>query len=114
MKEKNQVNHVYIRDVERCYVPALQLKTHQGKATVAVPVFKNEQEIMHCGKQGKQKYEDNQIIDLNEYPNRCLPMQNVDANGRLEDYKDMVSLPFLHEVSRFDFVSMAFDSSFEH
>lgn len=46
----------------------------------------------------KNRYHDNQLVDLKDYPNGVLPMQNVDANGRLDDYKEMVDLPSMSEV----------------
>lgn len=91
-------SHVYVRSEDHGWVPAVQLKSTGNQATVVVPVFKNEQELMSSG--GTKKYSDNQVIDLTQYPNKVLPMQNVDSSGSLEDYKDMVSLPFLHEVRR--------------
>lgn len=96
------INHVYVRDDSNggCWVPALQLLVHNGQAKVTIPDFKNEQEMLQCGKPGgAQRYKNNQFIDLKDYPNYVLPMANVDGNGRLEEYKDMVGLPFLHEVS---------------
>jgi hypothetical protein len=96
-EEEERVSHVYVRSADHSWIPALQLKVLDGdRAKIARPNFKNEQEMMSCGKQ--QKYADNEVIDLNEYPNKTLPMQNVDANGSLEEYKDMVELPFMHEV----------------
>jgi len=102
-KEESPINHVYIQsDDGSGWIPALQLRLlDEGNiASVAVPVFKKgEQDMLQCGKYDKQRFErDNRKIKLSEYPNGVLPMANVDANGRLEDYKDMVELPFLHEV----------------
>lgn len=96
--DEARVSHVYVRDDASCWVPALQLKTVDGKATISMPEFKTEQEMMSCGQKGKVRYHDNQVINLKDYPHGVLPMQNVDSNGRLEEYKDMVELPFLHEV----------------
>lgn len=100
-EEKPKVTPVYIRSADHTWVPALQLKEYNGKATVSVPKFKNgEKDIMNCAKASKAfPYQENQHVDLKDYPNGVLPMQNVDANGNLEDYKDMVDLPFMHEVS---------------
>jgi hypothetical protein len=92
-------NHVYIQDEEHWWIPALQLKNNGSKATVKVPVFKNEQDILHSGGVSKMQYSKNQVIDITMYPNKVLPMQNVNSKGALEDYRDMVALPFLHEVS---------------
>jgi hypothetical protein len=94
---------VYIKSDQHVWVPALQVKTDNltNTATVFVPNCKNEQDMLTLrssnlsGKQNDQKV----LVDLKQYPNNVLPMQNVNANtGNLEDYKDMVNLPFLHEV----------------
>jgi len=98
-EEDEKLSYVYLRSNENSWVPAKQLKVDGDKAKVARAIFKNEQEMLSCAREGKQKYAENEMIDLNEYPNKVLPMQNVDANGNLEDYKDMVELPFMHEVS---------------
>jgi len=52
--------------------------------------------MLQCG--DKHKYTKEETIDLTNYPSKVLPMQNVDASGNLEDYKDMVQLPYMHEV----------------
>jgi hypothetical protein len=97
--DKQKVTPVYLRSAQNVWVPALQLKTHNGKATVAVPKVKSEQDMLHCAKASKTfRYHDNETIDLKEYPNGALPLQNVDCNGNLEDHMDMVDLPFMHEV----------------
>lgn len=97
---KPKITHVFLRDKEHCWVPALQLKTNDGKATVSVPKFKHEKDMLNCAKASKTfRYHDNQVIDLKDYPNGVLPMQNVDSNGNPEDYKDMVDLPFMHEAA---------------
>lgn len=100
-EEAPKVTPVYIRSADHTWVPALQLKSHDGKATVSVPKFASgEKDMLQCLKASKQfPYQaNNQSIDLKEYPNSLLPVQNVDSNGNLEDYKDMVDLPFMHEV----------------
>lgn len=97
-KEEQRISHVYVRDPEHCWVPALQLVVDGDKAKITRPIFKNEQEMMQSSRSVNQRYLDNEMVDLNEYPNKVLPMQNVDSNGALEDYKDMVELPFMHEV----------------
>ena len=107
--EDEKLSYVYLRSNDNSWVPAKQLKVDGDKAKVARAIFKNEQEMLSCAREGKQKYADNELIDLNEYPNKVLPMQNVDVNGNLEDYKDMVELPFMHEVSS-DCSSMALTS----
>lgn len=92
---------VYIQSEEHCWVPALQLKTHDGMAKITVPKFKNEADMMNCAPKSKHfKYHDNQMVSLKDYVGNTLPMQNVDRHGNVEDFKDMVDLPFMHEVSR--------------
>jgi hypothetical protein len=64
-----------------------------------VPKAQDEKDILYCAKPSpKFKYHDNQVIELKDYPDKVLPMQNVDSSGMVEDYKDMADLPFLHEV----------------
>ena len=90
---------VYIRSAEHVWVPALQLKVAKGKANVIVPKVSKQEDLLQCeAPSRKNRYEDNQLIDLNEYQYGALPMQNVDANGRLEDFKEMVDLPSMSEV----------------
>jgi hypothetical protein len=104
------MSHVYIQNEEHSWVPALHLQTNGNKATVSVPVFKNEQDILSSGGVSKMQYSKKQVINLvqyskkqvinlTKYDNMILPMQNVDSKGALEDYRDMVAIPFLHEVS---------------
>jgi hypothetical protein len=93
---KTKITPVYFKSANHIWVPALQLKSASGKAVVSVPKFKDEKDMLQCEPKGK--YHDNQTVDLKEYPNNVLPMQNVDASGNLEEYKDMVDLPFMHEV----------------
>ena len=105
-KKQEKQTHVYVRDEESCWVPALQVHSHGTKAQIVRPIFKTEQQMLQCGARGKQKYTKEEVVDLTSYPNNCLPMQNVDANGNLEDYKDMVELCFMHEVSMTTLVSL--------
>ena len=100
--ERNIATPVYVRsDDNDCWVPALHLKTYNGRATVSIPVFKTEPDMICCEKPpSKQRYHDTKFVDLKEYLDEVLPLQNVDSNGSLEEYKDMVDLPFMHEVSK--------------
>jgi hypothetical protein len=99
--KKDEVTPVYIRSSEHSWIPALQLKVHPcgTKATVAIPKFHDEKGMLHCAKASQTYgYQENQVISLKDYPNNVLPMQNIDCNGCLQDYMDMVDLPFMHEV----------------
>ena len=101
MKENApKLTPVYIRSVEHAWEPAIQVLTDHGRAKIMRPKFKNQQDMLRCQPEGKhQKYHEYEFVNLKDYDNEVLPMQNVDAHGNLEDYKDMVNLPFMHEVS---------------
>lgn len=47
-----------------------------------------------AAKKGEQVY-----ISMKDYPFGVLPLANVDVNGNLVEFADMVKLPYLHEVS---------------
>jgi hypothetical protein len=99
--KKDEVTPVYIRSSEHSWIPALQLKVHPcgTKATAALTKFRDEEGMPHCAKASKKYgYQENQVISLKDYPNNVLPMQNIDCKGCLQDYMDMVDLPFMHEV----------------
>lgn len=97
--EKPNATPVFVRSEDHGWLPAMQLKTFDGKATVSVPKIKDEKDILYCAKPSKKfKYHENKVIALKDYPDNVLPMQNVNSNGLIEDYKDMADLPFLHEV----------------
>jgi hypothetical protein len=89
---------VYLKSAEHGWIPALQLKTYHGKAKVAVPRIVQENDLLHCSDSSQKLRFDNHEIDLADYKDGMLPMQNVDHHGNVEDYKDMVDLPFMHEV----------------
>ena len=98
-KEEPKVTPVYIQSKDSVWVPALQLKSHNGRATVSVPKFKNERDMLNCAKASRTLKYETQVVDLKDYENGVLPMQNVDSNGNVEDYKDMVDLPFMNEAA---------------
>jgi len=77
---------VYIQDKDHGWLPAHVL--HQDDASVQVRVF-NVEESETLGER---------TVSLQEYPSNALPLQNVDASGKLMEMADMVDLPSLHEV----------------
>lgn len=97
----NTATPVYLKSADHGWIPALQLKEVSSgtKARVAIPKFKHENDILTCGKMSKAKLMDTVDIAFKYYDHNVLPVQNVDAHGNLEDYKDMVELPFMHEVT---------------
>jgi hypothetical protein len=96
-KEEKKASNVFIMDKNFAWRPAI-LETQNGdKATVQVPEYKDEQS-MQCdgGRNGKKG--ESITVDLKHYPHQVLPLQNVDGNGNLLEFADMVKLPYLHEV----------------
>ena len=95
-----QSSNVYVKDEQWGWVPGVQRGVDKNKATVDVWTYPSEQAVA-CdnGKGAKGKFETRQI-NLKDYENECLPLQNVDNNGNLLEVADMVKLPYLHEVCR--------------
>ncbi|GKY95842.1 hypothetical protein MPSEU_000544800 [Mayamaea pseudoterrestris] len=97
MSDGNKKTFVYIKDPEFAWIPATLLKTEGDKAHVSVPQYKDEQSISSDGGRAATK-EVQDIVNLKDYPHKVLPLQNVDANGNLLVFPDMVKLPYLHEA----------------
>lgn len=76
-------NYVYVHSKEHKWVPVTLVRTDGETARVRISGDNAEE-----------------TIKLTDYPNKVLPLQNVDENGKLNEVQDMVDLPFLHEVSR--------------
>lgn len=89
-------NHVYVHSTDHSWVPARVVEYQEGAVVVSVARFKDEDSIQCCNSNGKS---DSETIQLKNYTNQQLPLQNVNENGLLAEVEDMVDLPFLHEVS---------------
>lgn len=98
-KKETNSSHVFIKDEEYGWRPAVQEKISGGKAIVTVPEYKTEQSMQCDGGRNGKKGEQVEI-NLKDYPNGVLPLQNVNSNGDLNEYSDMVKLPYLHEVRK--------------
>ena len=93
-------SHVYVRSKDHYWVPARVVGDANDAAdrlVVSVPIYPNEQSILSDGGKGAISYE-RRTVDLKDYPNKVLPLQNVNEIGSLNEEGDMVDLPFLHEV----------------
>ena len=88
---------VYILNKDYAWIPATLKETKGGKATCDVPQYADEQSICSDGGR-KAKSTKQEVVDLKHYTANVLPLQNVDANGDLIEFPDMVELPYLHEV----------------
>lgn len=88
---------VFVKDPQYAWVPCTLVKSEGDKATVSIPQYKDEQSIICDGGRGSKESVD-KVVKLKDYPNSVLPLQNVDANGSMPEFSDMVQLPYLHEV----------------
>lgn len=92
-------NNVYVLSEDYGWVPARVIESTDTEATVSIPQYKDEQSIQSDGGRLAEG-SDRKTIKLNAYPNKALPLQNVDERGVIKEVEDMVDLPFLHEVRR--------------
>jgi hypothetical protein len=92
-------NHVYIRDDKYAWIPARVEKTSDDGSTadVVIPEYKDERSIQSDGGRRAKRFR-KETVNLLDYPNKALPLQNVDEKGNLKEVGDMVDLSFLHEV----------------
>jgi len=89
---------VFIRDPEYAWIPAIKERSTDTTAQVRIPQYPNEQATICDGGASAKGWEE-EDVPLKEYNRGVLPMQNVDGNGFLKSYPDMVNLPFLHEAA---------------
>jgi len=89
---------VFIRDPEYAWIPAIKEGSTDAVAQVRVPQYPSEQATICDGGATAKGWEEEEV-PLKEYNRGVLPMQNVDGNGFLKAYPDMVNLPFLHEAA---------------
>ena len=99
MGKKDSKNaFVFLKDPEYAWIPAKLIRSSGNVADVEIPEYADEQSTVCDGGRSAKKMIDAEV-DLSDYNLGVLPMQNVDENGRMKVYPDMVELPFLHEVS---------------
>jgi hypothetical protein len=101
MGKDAKTSFVFIRDPVFAWIPAIKQSDNGKIAQVRVPQYRDEQSICCDGGVTAVKIEDDEV-PLKDYNKGVLPMQNVDASGKLVSFPDMVELPFLHEVGRRD------------
>jgi len=111
-EDKNDIyehsNYVYILDPKHSWIPA-KVKDRNASASnlvhLSIPQYRNEQAIRCDGGRSASNGYKVEMIDLDDaknkikYPNRHLPLQNVNSEGELQVVEDMVDLPFLHEAA---------------
>lgn len=92
-------NHVYVRSKEFAWVPARLVEVRENEeAVVQIHRYRNEHAIVSDGGRSAVRGSEQTIVQLTDYPNKALPLQNVSEEGVLNEVQDMVDLPFLHEV----------------
>lgn len=97
MGGKKTNTYVYLKDPEYAWIPAKLQRSSGNVADVQIPQYDDEQSTV-CDGGRKAKSWIEAEVDLSDYNKGVLPMQNVDENGNLRVFADMVELPFLHEV----------------
>jgi len=90
--------YVFLKDPEYAWIPAKLQKSSATVADVKIPQYPDEQSTVCDGGRSAKKTIDAEV-DLSDYNRGVLPMQNVDENGQLQLFPDMVDLPFLHEAA---------------
>ena len=96
--DKESASNVFVKDKEWGWVPAVQLKVNGDKAVVKVWKYPNEQAVACDGGRAAKGKGEERTVNLKDYANEVLPLQNVDAQGNLVEFADMVKLPYLHEA----------------
>lgn len=97
-EQKKEASHVFIMDPDFGWRPARLEKQEGDFAIVTVPDYKDEQSMQCDGGRASTNTEKLKV-NLKDYPHKVLPLQNTDVNGNLNEYPDMVRLPYLHEAS---------------
>jgi hypothetical protein len=87
----------YVHSKEFAWVPATLLQQDNKVATVAIPAFTSEENII-SGVSLDSRPKELVQVKLSAYPNGSLPLQNVDENGNFVTVSDLTDLMFLHEV----------------
>jgi len=98
MGKKEGKSFVFLKDPEYAWIPAKLIRSSGNVADVEIPEYKDEQSTICDGGRTASKMIDAEV-DLSDYNQGVLPMQNVNENGTMRVYPDMVELPFLHEAA---------------
>jgi hypothetical protein len=93
-----KATHVYVKDADSAWVPAVLDSTEGDKARVTLFSYPTEQSMTSDNGRAAKGKPSESVVSLKEYHHKVLPLANVDANGNLLEFADMVQLPYLHEV----------------
>lgn len=100
MGKKEGKSFVFLKDPEYAWIPAKLIRSSGNVADVEIPEYADEESTICDGGRTAKKMIDAEV-DLSDYNQGVLPMQNVNENGTMKVFPDMVELPFLHEVSNY-------------
>ena len=81
--------YCYIKSKQHQYVPARVVESDGDTATVVVFEYDDEPAILSDGGKNARK-QTRTTVKLKDYPNKALPLQNVDQRGALNEVEDMV------------------------
>lgn len=82
-------SHVFVKDKTYAYLPARLIETKGEEALVDVLQFHDERDIACDG--GKKSHRTvKTTVQLKDYDNGVLPLQNSSNAGVLNEVKDMV------------------------
>lgn len=83
---------MYIQSAEHAWVPGRVIKSDSKSATVVVQNYTSEEEMLvnAATTTGTKVHE--VTVNLKDYKDGVLPMQNVDDRGKLGNHEDMVNL----------------------
>ena len=86
-------NGVYVKDKDFGWLPANVISMGDNGTTAYVSVSVPEGDGY-----GSMTSKEKRTVQLNEYEDNALPLQNVDERGNPIEMPDMCDLPSLHEV----------------
>jgi len=98
MGKKEGKSFVFLKDPEYAWIPAKLIRSSGNVADVEIPEYADEESTICDGGRTAKKMIDAEV-DLSDYNQGVLPMQNVNENGTMKVFPDMVELPFLHEAA---------------
>jgi myosin heavy subunit len=93
----NNAQLVYVRDAHYKWLPARVLSTDGKIAKVVLSIPKDWNQTTVTTKELNLVEE--RTVNLSEYPNGELPLQNVDYKGELLAKWDMADLRYLHDAA---------------
>ena len=89
--------YTFVKDDKLAWVPAIIIKQECHTVHVKVPEYQGEQSTVCDGGEKAVGWEEC-MVQLDDYRHQQLPIQNVDENGKMQSFPDMIDFEHLHEV----------------